>query len=336
MKTIKNRKITLISTVALALGATLLLGSNAQAAEKRTNLNRTDARFIQDEAAVGTAMVKMAQLAEKKAQHMDVRAFAGTLAAEHTKANAELATLAGNKSVDLTSEPTDKFTDIQEKLEGTSGIEFDKVFLSNIISSHEKCVKNFKDASTDSQDSDVKAWAAKMHPGLQAHLAKAKELSSVVNANEAQSSKNTVTQNDSSARLTSDREQNRASSLDQEKNRADIYAKAEMPKNSDTEADNTARNSRDRDQSSLTPIDQGNSKADIDTTAQIRGTIIDRKELSVNAQNVKIITNEGQVTLRGPVDSSDEKRIIGEIANGVATSERTDNQLEVRSVASAK
>ena len=97
-----------------------------------------------------------------------------------------------------------------------------------------------------------------------------------------------------------------------------------------TEADNTARNVRDRDDRTLTPLDQGNSKADVDTTAQIRKEIIAGKNMSVNARNVKIITDQGRVTLRGPVNSDEEKRLIGEIANRIARSENVDNQLEVK------
>lgn len=99
--------------------------------------------------------------------------------------------------------------------------------------------------------------------------------------------------------------------------------------NTVTDADNTARNVRDRDDRALTPLDQGNSKADTDTTAQIRRGILASKGMSVNAKNVKIITNKGRVTLRGPVKSEQEKRVIGEIANGIARSENVDNQLEV-------
>lgn len=93
--------------------------------------------------------------------------------------------------------------------------------------------------------------------------------------------------------------------------------------------DNTARNVRDRDGSSLTPLDQGNSQADIDTTSQIRKEIIAADGMSVNAKNVKIITMNGHVTLRGPVNSEDEKRQIGEIANRIAQTGKVDNQLEV-------
>jgi hyperosmotically inducible periplasmic protein len=95
------------------------------------------------------------------------------------------------------------------------------------------------------------------------------------------------------------------------------------------EADNTARNVRDRNNRTLTPLDQGNSQADIDTTAQIRKEIIATDGMSTNAKNVKIITMNGRVTLRGPVNTPDEKRQIGDIANRIAQSSNVDNQLEV-------
>jgi sporulation protein YlmC with PRC-barrel domain len=97
-----------------------------------------------------------------------------------------------------------------------------------------------------------------------------------------------------------------------------------------TEPDNTRRNVRDRNDSTLTPLDQGNSNADVETTAQIRKGIIAEKSMSVNARNVKIITKAGQVTLRGPVNSAEEKRLIGDIADRIAHSGNVDNQLEVK------
>jgi hypothetical protein len=96
-----------------------------------------------------------------------------------------------------------------------------------------------------------------------------------------------------------------------------------------TESDNTARNVRDRDDRTLTPLDQGNSQADVDTTAQIRKEIIADTQMSVNARNVKIITMNGHVTLRGPVNSEEEKHQIGDIADRIAQSSNVDNELEV-------
>jgi hypothetical protein len=100
--------------------------------------------------------------------------------------------------------------------------------------------------------------------------------------------------------------------------------------NATSEADNTARNARDRGSRTLTPLDQGNSQADIDTTAQIRREIVAGKAMSVNAKNIKIITNRGRVTLRGPVNSSEERRLVGVIADTIALEQNVDNQLEVK------
>jgi sporulation protein YlmC with PRC-barrel domain len=96
-----------------------------------------------------------------------------------------------------------------------------------------------------------------------------------------------------------------------------------------TAADNTGQNVRDRNNRTLTPLDQGNSQADLNTTAQIRKEIIADQGMSVNAQNVKIITVDGRVTLRGPVNSEEEKRLIGEIADRIAHAGNVDNQLDV-------
>ncbi len=100
--------------------------------------------------------------------------------------------------------------------------------------------------------------------------------------------------------------------------------------NTNREADSTVRNVRLRQESALTPLDQGSSQSDVATTAQIRKGIMDGKDLSVNAQNVKVITNGGKVTLRGTVNTSEEKKFIGELANGIARTENVDNQLEVK------
>jgi len=51
--------------------------------------------------------------------------------------------------------------------------------------------------------------------------------------------------------------------------------------------------------------------------------------MTMNAKNVKIITLNGHVTLRGPVNTADEKVRIGEIADRIASAGNVDNQLEL-------
>ncbi len=95
-----------------------------------------------------------------------------------------------------------------------------------------------------------------------------------------------------------------------------------------TDRTNTGVNVRDRDSTAKTPLDQNENKADIQITADIRKQVV-AKKLSVNAHNVKIITQDGKVTLRGPVKTEDEKKTIEEIALAVAGADKVDNQLEV-------
>ena len=92
---------------------------------------------------------------------------------------------------------------------------------------------------------------------------------------------------------------------------------------------NTGVNVRDRDSTAKTPLDQKENKADIATTADIRKQIVDSK-MSVDAHNVKVITQDGKVTLRGPVKTAAEKTKIEEIARAVAGGNNVDNQLEVK------
>lgn len=93
--------------------------------------------------------------------------------------------------------------------------------------------------------------------------------------------------------------------------------------------DNTAINQRDRNDAVKTPIDQNENQADVDRTATIRKEVVARSNFSTNAHNVKIITQNGKVTLRGPVDSEEERNEIGRIASDVAGKDNVDNQLEV-------
>jgi sporulation protein YlmC with PRC-barrel domain len=82
--------------------------------------------------------------------------------------------------------------------------------------------------------------------------------------------------------------------------------------------------------SAKTAQDQSASEQDVDITRRIRKEILARDGLSLNARNVKIITVNGQVTLRGPVNNDQEKRAIAEIVSRVVPYAKVDNQLEIK------
>ena len=92
---------------------------------------------------------------------------------------------------------------------------------------------------------------------------------------------------------------------------------------------NTGMNVRDRDGGTATPLDQSNNEADLQTTARIRQAILDDPALSVTAENIKIITVSGKVTLRGPVKSAAEKSAIVAKAQQIAGTTQVDDQLEI-------
>jgi hyperosmotically inducible protein len=94
--------------------------------------------------------------------------------------------------------------------------------------------------------------------------------------------------------------------------------------------DNTETNVRDRSGETQTSGDQSNSSADLKITQAIRQALIKDGELSTTAKNIKVITANGQVTLRGPVKTVQEKAKVDQIARSAAGGAQIDNQLDVK------
>jgi hyperosmotically inducible periplasmic protein len=97
-----------------------------------------------------------------------------------------------------------------------------------------------------------------------------------------------------------------------------------------TKPDNAATNERDRSGETKTSGDQSNSSADLKITQAIRRALMKDSELSTTAKNIKIITDNGQVTLRGPVNNAQEKAKIGQLARSAAGGAKVDDQLDVK------
>jgi hyperosmotically inducible periplasmic protein len=107
---------------------------------------------------------------------------------------------------------------------------------------------------------------------------------------------------------------------------------AQQPANQDAPApsDNTKTNQRDQNPNEATADQQKNNRSDQDITQQIRRAIMKDKSLSTYAHNVKIITQDGQVTLKGPVRSEDEKKAIEAKATEIAGENRVTDELDVK------
>jgi hyperosmotically inducible periplasmic protein len=105
---------------------------------------------------------------------------------------------------------------------------------------------------------------------------------------------------------------------------------AAMAADDKTKPDNTAINERDRSRETQTSGDQSNSSADLKITQAIRQALMKDDELSMTAKNIKVITANGQVTLRGPVKTAQEKAKIDQIVKSAAGGAQIVDQLEVK------
>jgi osmotically-inducible protein OsmY len=113
---------------------------------------------------------------------------------------------------------------------------------------------------------------------------------------------------------------------------AGVVASAQKPSTQQASPapDNTKVNERDRSQNEPTADQQKDNRSDRDITQQIRRSIMKDKSLSTYAHNVKIVTQDGQVTLKGPVRSEDEKKAIEAKAAEVAGKNQVSSELNVK------
>lgn len=96
-----------------------------------------------------------------------------------------------------------------------------------------------------------------------------------------------------------------------------------------TDADNTGRNIRDRNSDAVLPTNQSENDEDRAITQRIRQAIMADDTLTNDAKNIKVITIKRVVTLRGPVNTAEEKENITKKANQTKGVAEVDNQLEV-------
>ena len=104
----------------------------------------------------------------------------------------------------------------------------------------------------------------------------------------------------------------------------------DAPSSNPPATDNTQINQRDRNPNEATADKQQNNRSDRDLTQQIRKAITADKSFSEYARNVKVITQNGQVTLKGPVRTDDEKNAIEEKAKAIAGDGNVTNDLTVK------
>jgi len=160
-----------IRSLAAAFSCALTLGTLSAA-----DTDSTGKSFIKDAYQDGLAEIKMGELGVGKTANPEVKNFAQRMIDDHTAANTELKSMADLKSVEVASGPSLMAQGKTKLLDTKSGGDFDKAFVNDMVSDHEKAVKSFEKAATESSDPDVKAFANKTLPTLKSHLSMAQEL----------------------------------------------------------------------------------------------------------------------------------------------------------------
>jgi len=132
-------------------------------------VNDVDQQFMKDAAAGGMAEVDLGRLAARKGRNAEVRAFGNRMVRDHSKAGAELKSLARRKHVTLPTAMTDEQKMEKANLMKLSGAEFDREYMRMMVEDHDKDVGEFQQKSTDATDAALKAWVTKTLPTLQEH-----------------------------------------------------------------------------------------------------------------------------------------------------------------------
>ena len=139
-----------------------------------------DAAFVMEAARGGMSEVALGELARQKASSDEVKQFGQRMVTDHGKANDELKALAGEKSITLPTEVSAQQKALHDRLEKLSGAEFDRAYMKEMVSDHQKDVAAFRKESQSGKDPEIKAWAGKTLPTLEAHLKEAQSANKAV------------------------------------------------------------------------------------------------------------------------------------------------------------
>lgn len=166
-------------------GAAPASSSNTETSNtnKESSLSSSDQHFVMEAAKGNKAEVELGQVVAQKTTNPQVKRFAEMMVKDHTQALNQLQQLAETKKVTLPSELPDDAKDLESKINSASGSDLDKTYMDAMVDDHQKDVQEFKDASKDAQDKEVKQWASSTLPTLQQHLQKAKQIDAKLGGN---------------------------------------------------------------------------------------------------------------------------------------------------------
>ena len=129
-----------------------------------------DAQFLVNAAEIYLAEIQLGQFAQNNGAEPSVKKMGKMVESDHAKSFNDLKELALKKSITIPTSLTEEGKDAYKDLSNKSGEEFDKEYCDKMVAGHKKAIEKFENASTESEDADIKAWAASSLPVLRSHL----------------------------------------------------------------------------------------------------------------------------------------------------------------------
>ncbi|MCE0482907.1 MAG: DUF4142 domain-containing protein [Methylacidiphilales bacterium] len=150
------------------------------ARENRSNEKFSEKTFLVKAAEGGMAEVELGKLAQQNASSPDVKQFGARMVDDHSKANADLKSLADKKGITVPTQLDARHQASVDHLRQLSGPAFDRAYVKAMVKDHEKDASEFRNASTEAQDPDVKAFAGNTLKVIESHLSDVKNLQNKV------------------------------------------------------------------------------------------------------------------------------------------------------------
>ena len=129
-----------------------------------------DLQFTVDAASGGLTEIELGKLAQQKGSNKRVKNFGAMMIKDHSKSNIKLMKLAKSKKIAIPTVPLNDDQKIIDELSKKSGSDFDKAYVADMIADHQKDIREFENASKNSNDPDIKAFANKTLTILKNHL----------------------------------------------------------------------------------------------------------------------------------------------------------------------
>jgi len=165
--------------LSLALTAALLVTVNVRAEDtKPTKADApvSDTDFLVKAVTCGTAEVKFAEIAERRASNADVKAFANKMATDHKKCNEKLLEQAKNLKVAVVTGLERDRREIATRLGKLEGQDFDRDYMKQMVEDHEKAISLFESYTKTGSNKELVDFAREALPVLREHLKEAKSI----------------------------------------------------------------------------------------------------------------------------------------------------------------